>query len=130
MYSLTWLIEGRIAYIEGSGNLTDDEVINLDQQMLAYLEQATATKIHFLFDTRDIDGLPGLKYLSAMEAPDHPAMGWQIVIGDMNPMVKFMVTMVAKINRARFQLVDSYVEALELLQKVDTTLPTSILDAV
>ena len=124
-YEASWLVEGRIVMIVGSGNLSKTDIDRMDADMLAYLEDSDAERVHFIFDASGMVKLPGLSVMSEMRAPKHPAMGWNIVAGDLNRLTRFLVATVARFNRVRFRTFDSVDEAIDFLWNADTTLPES-----
>jgi hypothetical protein len=122
-YEISWLLKGRIVLHQTFALPTQDDVAQMDEQFLDYLEQAEAPLLHFIYDMSAQDKVPDLKTMANMEFTRHPAMGWAIVIGTVNPMTKFLITTVSQINKTRFRMFTTREEALAFLQEVDNTLP-------
>ena len=124
-YEASWLVEGHVVIIVGSGNLSKADIDRMDADMLAYLEGSDAGWVHFIFDASGMVKLPGLSVLSEMRAPQHPAMGWNIVAGELNRLTRFLVATIARLNRVRFRTFDNVDAAIDFLWNADSTLPDS-----
>ena len=87
----------------------------------------STTLVHFLVDTstlQKIDNIPTtLKMVQT--APRHPLMGWMLVIGKMNPMIKFGMDFVGLLTKSRYPCVPTMPEALSFLREIDVSLVPS-----
>lgn len=122
MYELTWLVEGQVFYARAYGTIPREEVLRVDQEITNYLDQHSAKLVHGIYDLNEADKLPGLRVLGNLRYPRHPAMGFHVMIGQMNPIIEFLVVMTAKIHRSRFQVCDSLESAVAFLKRADDQL--------
>ena len=122
-YRISWYLEGRVVITEHFQAVTPEDVAQMDKEYVAHLEQSDAALVHFLFDLRQHDSVPDLKTMSHMEFTKHPRFGWTIVVGNINPITRFLVSTVAQINKARFRSFTTMEDALLFLQEMDSSLP-------
>jgi len=79
---------------------------------------------HFLVDTRTLQRIENIPAaLKAVQSgPMHPLMGWMIVVGRMNPMVKFVLDFVGLLTKSRYRRFDTMPEGLSFLKEIDETI--------
>jgi hypothetical protein len=124
-YQIAWCIEGHIVRVQIEDELSSDEVAVLDHEMMQFLEQSAGPLVHFVFHIVNLKKYPSLKSLASMRAGRHTNMGWNIITGNINPMVKFLAGTASQVYRSRFQPFDTFEEAVAFLYKVDASLPQS-----
>jgi len=100
-----------------------DELEHMDSDFICYLDQSESVLTHFVFELDESIELPALRNMANLKFPTDKRTGWLIVIGDINPVAKFLLVMTSKLNRTRFNMISTIDEAMQFLQKVDSTLP-------
>lgn len=121
-----WLVENKATYFKYIGDVTLDEIEIASDIGLSMLESATDTLlVHTIQDGEQITSFPAnLREINRVgeKARTHPKMGWMVSVSVVDPRIQFIVTMVAKLTRARQRSADSVSEAINFLRSVDTTL--------
>src|SRR4051794_25365739 len=122
-FEVSWYQPARVVLLKTDGVLTPDDVAGIVAETGKTLIDSTDL-VHFLVDTRTlqrIDNIPGA--LKAVQSgPTHPNMGWMIVVGKMNPMVKFVLDFVGLLTKSRYRRFDTMPEGLSFLKEIDGTL--------
>ncbi len=105
------------------GLLTTAEVQALIAEAGTYVAQGTPL-VHFLVDTRSLQKVENVpEALKVVQGnPPHPNMGWMIVVGRMNPLVKFFLDFVGLLTRSRYRRFDTVPESLTFLKEIDGSL--------
>jgi hypothetical protein len=122
-YKVSWYQPQRIAVIQVEGLLTTPEVQSLIADAGTYVAEGTPL-VHFLVDTRTLQKVESVpEALKVVQGnPPHPNMGWMIVVGKMNPLVKFFLDFVGLLTKSRYRRFDAMPEALTFLKEIDGTL--------
>lgn len=124
-YTQEWLIENAVIHSTYAGDLSIEDFQESVSNVVAYFDASDRPLVHVLVDNKDVESHPTrLGELNRLTRPmfDHPKMGWLIIYGYTNPVAKFLSKMLAQIFKTRFRMVETYDEAVEFLQWVDTTL--------
>jgi hypothetical protein len=121
--NLSWFLENRVMQIVAEGAYTDDELINLDPQVIKYLDQSTVPLVHMIMDRKGTDHIPSMKSVAQVKWPRHQRYGWTLVVGSSNPFQRFVVALANNFFKGRQRNFDSFDEALDFLNEVDSTLP-------
>ena len=119
----SWLVEGYVLLSISPATQTNEEMPALDAEFLAYLAQAKGDHVHFIYDMSAQTRTPDLRAMTGMEFTRHSKLGWSILVGNLSPVVKFMISMVAKITGGRFRIMDSREEAIDFLMAIDQSIP-------
>ena len=120
---LSWHLENRVMLVVAEGDYTDDELINLDGQVIKYLDQSTAPLVHMIMDRQGTDHVPSMKSVTKVKWPKHPRYGWTLVVGSTNPFQRFVVAVANNFFKGRQRNFDSREDAFDFLNLVDSTLP-------
>jgi hypothetical protein len=118
----TWVVEGHLVYWKSWGALTEDDIAPYDAESLALLEH-TATMLHTIADHTQLQQLPALKGLTTLSAARDPRLGWYLVVGSMNPIIRMMVSIAVQVSKIRLRFFDTFESALEFIREQDSTLP-------
>ena len=121
-YTLSWYQPNRIVLLKVEGLFTIVETRSLLAATLPYFADTTQL-VHFLVDTRTLQRIENIPAaLKAVQSgPTHPNMGWMIVVGRMNPMVKFVLDFVGLLTKSRYRRFDTMPEGLSFLKEIDGT---------
>lgn len=120
---LAWLVEGHLILAKGWYALKSEELADFDARVLAMLEKTPRPLVHGIHDYSEAQAMPPMKDLVQLKSGRHPRIGWVIVVGLDDRMMKFFVSIALQIFRVRVRFMDSVQEGLDFLQDVDSTLP-------
>jgi hypothetical protein len=120
---LAWLVEGHLVLAKGWHALRSDELADFDARVISMLESANRPLVHGIHDYSEALAMPPIKDLVQLKSGRHPKIGWVIVVGLHDRMMKFFVSIALQIFGVRVRFMDSVQEALSFLQDIDSTLP-------
>lgn len=126
-----WHIQDRVVIGVVQGALTLEELQEMNAEILVYLEHGTAP-VHVISDVREVTEFPRritqinkiLIYLR------HANMGWEIAIGDQNPIVRFIASTVSQMAGVNVSMVKTMEEGLAILSRVDPTIAAELNEKV
>jgi hypothetical protein len=121
-----WYHEKRIIYHRYLGNITVAEVHEAAEKGLQ-LTAAGAPPIHVLVDLSEVSSFPRSidVYRAALKPAEDPAtIGWVVIFGSQNLVLKFMASTLAHIAgaRTRVRVVESRDHAVSFLEERDSSL--------
>jgi len=125
-YTISWYTPQRVVHMQVEGLLATSEVESLIAEAGVYVSEG-APLVHFLVDTRTLQKIESVaEALKVVQGnPPHPNMGWMIVVGKMNPVVKFFLDFVGLLTKSRYRRFDTLPEAMDFLKETDQTLVTA-----
>jgi len=125
-YKVSWYQGNRIVLLQVDGLLATAEVQALILEAGKYVVEGTPL-VHFLVDTRTLQKIESVpEALKVVQGnPPHPNMGWMIVVGRMNPLVKFFLDFVGLITKSRYRRFDTMPESINFLKEIDGSLATA-----
>src|ERR1051326_3493267 len=88
---LSWFLENRVMLLTSHGAVSDQDLFDIDQPVIDYLNQSNAPLVHLIIDHRDATTTPSVKASTQLKWPKHPRNGWGIMVGLTNPIQRFMV---------------------------------------
>lgn len=121
---IAWYTPDRVLLIRFQGDVTTDELMQINRQITGYLDSADAQLVHLIIDQRDIGSVPGnvMSLTRTMTFIQHPRLGWVLRFGDIHPIIRFMAAVVMQAASVRFRNFHTLEEALNFLSYVDVTL--------
>ncbi len=119
----TWIVEGHLAYWKSWGALKADDIAPYDAESYDLLNATTAPLLHTIADHSQLEQLPSLKDLATISAGRDPRVGWYLVVGSINPVIKMLVSIAVQIGHVRLRFFPTFDEALVFIQGQDATLP-------
>ncbi len=122
-FQLSWYAKNQVILIIDEGQTTDQDMLNIDPQVIDYLNQCKTPLVHVIIDKRKSNYTPPVKVLTALQWPKHPQYGWTILVGLSNPFERFVNVVATTFFKARQRMFDTMDEALAFLNEVDSTLP-------
>jgi hypothetical protein len=122
-YTLRWLAAEKVVFQVVSGNFTVAELVASDADLVACLDQSTAPLVHMLVDLSGLSSVPLVGAFKDIPSLKHPRMGWYICFGISNKMLQSILYLVGQVFKVRYRFFNTPEEALDFLQKVDSTLP-------
>jgi hypothetical protein len=120
---LSWYLENRVMQIVNHGDVADQDLFDIDESVIQYIDQSSAPLVHLIVDHRNGNNAPSAKGLTQLNWPKNPRLGWTILIGLKNPFQRFVTVVAANFFKIRLRLVNTMDEALDFLNEVDSTLP-------
>lgn len=125
MYHVEWIVANRIVLLQGVGDQTIETVSDSATRLTKFLT-AGSPPVHVLSDLRYLGSFPtNLKTLQRFMV-NHENSGQVLVIGG-NALAKFVSKALTRFSGgAAVTFKDSIAEAIEFLQRLDTTLPEAI----
>ena len=120
---VTWLIEDKLLLLNSWGKLNVDEMNVLDLRITDMLDNSPEPLVHGIHDHTRAESIPSAKDLMQIKAGKHPRVGWLIIVGLDNKLMKFFVSATGQVLNIRLRFMDTVEEALAFLQDIDTTLP-------
>jgi hypothetical protein len=122
-YEISWRVEKRIINIRIFGEFTLEQLHAYDKELTGYLDTCTVPLVHAIYDLTQSTRLPALRHIAVLPSGRHPRLGWTVVVGDMNPLARTIVTMAAAIFRLRFRILARMSDVSPFLYRMDPTLP-------
>lgn len=120
---VTWLVEGHLLLLNSWGNVNVAELAAMDDRINEMLTNATVPLVHGIHDHSKALQIPSAKDLMKVKAGHNPRVGWLIIIGLDNKLMKFFVSVAGQVLNIRLRFMNSLDEALTFLQDIDGTLP-------
>src|SRR5689334_6077200 len=124
-YQDSWYIENRVAIQRLYGTVTLEDAEAARNGLAKLLEEGTPL-VHVMVDVADVEKFPtnlvGLRRMTPNI--DNPNMGWLVIYGAGNPLLRFMVSTLSQLvlPGLRFRMFSTSDECLMFLQGQDSTL--------
>jgi len=129
-HQLTCYLENRVLILTSQGENTDQDLLDIDQQVIDHLNQSNAPLVHFIMDQRNSPPISSakvasqIKLASQLKWPKHPKYGWAIMIGPTNSLQRFVIAVASNFFKVRQRTFDTMEQGLAFLNDIDSTLPT------
>jgi hypothetical protein len=121
-YSIEWLLENYILYIQFEGDTADD-ISAYDKEMLILLE-TLPHPVHAVVDVRYVTKFASLRNQSRIQSRHHPNSGSVVMVGiNMHPVIRMFVTIVLSLSNTPLREASDLTQALSILQMMDESLP-------
>lgn len=117
-YNISWWSEGEVLYLKLYGHLTLDDLEQVTQKSLEYLE-ASSTIIHAITDATDVESTPSNipTLLRKMNAGQHRNSGYTIIITS-NKLITFIANTLLQVLKMQVRIVQTKEEAQKILDRV------------
>jgi len=122
-HQVNWYLENRVIFLSSYGEITDQDLLGVDQPIIDYMNHSDATLVHLIVDAANMTTPPSFKVVSQLKWPKHPQYGWAIIIGLKNPIQRFFVAVATNVFKTRQRMFNTLDEALDFLNEIDSTLP-------
>jgi hypothetical protein len=127
-YKIRWYIQDRVVFTEVEGAFSLDELATFTDDIITnYLDQGQAP-VHCIGHMSQMTSFPtqvNQVLKTAKAFMKHPKMGVLIIVGHGNPIMRFVGSMVSQASKVEFYVVETESEALERLNRLDSTLNLS-----
>jgi hypothetical protein len=126
--SVIWLIKGKALLMELKG--TPGDMANLPftmQELLDYQDRLIIEKldmatqpVHLVINMPPTDKHPGAKETTSFKFQSHPRLGHIILVGmGLNPVARFIMTIVSKVRRLHIKTFDTVAEAVAYINRIN-----------
>jgi hypothetical protein len=124
-YEVSWYIEGRVIFSRFSGDVTIDDLDQVNKLVIEFLDSSASNAVHHLSDATGIDSHPNNAFAlqNSQSYLKHSRLGWVVVYGVKNKTLNFLSALVTQVLKVRVRMLASHDEAVTFLQQVDKTLP-------
>lgn len=119
-YEVFWHTPKHIMTVRMKGDITLEEVREI-HAIVTQLGQESRQMVHLMIDMRDVTSFPtSLMRLSrALGMVDNRRFGWLLIISD-DPVLRFLMTTLGKLIKARFRVFGEGENALDFLAIADS----------
>lgn len=128
-HNIQWYIQGQVLCGELWGEQTLEELVESNAKITECLDSADGRLIHVILDDSKLEVLPVsiFQVQKVLTYAKHPNLGWVTMVGVKENSVKgsagdFLITLLAKITRARYHRLKTFNEAVEFLKSADSTI--------
>ena len=122
---IKWHIQDKLLYLKPD-SIIDFEILKSSMQdVLPYFEESHEPLVHLILDGRDVaNEVKSLKNRVDAIRPvlQHPKCGWLIMIGQTNPIAKFLASTATQVFKARFRSFNTLEEGISFLEQATTGL--------
>lgn len=127
--SMHWHIPGRVLYQRLYGDLTLEDIHQLNRDFLQMRASEGTGKVHSILDVRDVGEFPRqLRELNGILTPDATGTsGWMVVVTT-NPLIRFIASVTVHLAQLRMHTCTQVEDAERFLLHHDATLslPTRV----
>jgi hypothetical protein len=122
-YTLEWLVPQRVIDASFSKTFTVTEFIEYDSTITDMLNTDEKHLVHILCDIDALEQFPNLSNLQGMKLIQNPKLGWAVLFGKSNTIIKAIGLIISKTFGYRMHWCSTREEALAFLKQTDKTLP-------
>jgi hypothetical protein len=120
--TLDWYIPDRVVLVTFAGDITRDDLLDVDEVLLHDFFDATpAENVHVIFDNTQASSLPEVSIHKQLQFVDHPKLGWSVSHGD-SPLTRFFLSSVAQLTGIKFRTCQSMDQCVNFLLDMDPAL--------
>jgi hypothetical protein len=124
-YQVSWLVPQRVVWAQGWGEISAAENQASDEAVKAHIETGQAP-VHVLIDVTQVEGFPfstaSHRVKEAREFWQHPNLGWGIICGTDNRVVRFIAEIVMRLAGVKLRLFSTLEEGIAFLEQDDPSL--------
>jgi hypothetical protein len=124
-YQVSWYVDQRVIYCRAFGTATIEDIHHLNRETQLHV-RAGQPLVHVICDLKGLDKYPtniaGMR--QSLEQMDHERMGWVIVCGAGNALLRFIASLITQfiIPNVRLRMFDTVQQAVAFLREHDSTL--------
>lgn len=124
-YQVSWYVEQRVIYCSATGTVTTEDIHDMNHDTQTYV-RAGQPLVHVLCDLKGLTKYPtniaGMR--QSLEQMDHERMGWVIVCGAGNALLRFVASLITQfiIPNVRLRMFDTLEQGVDFLREHDVTL--------
>jgi hypothetical protein len=122
--TVQWLIPQRVILIKAYGELDLNDRETAHSQIINLIHSCATSQVHLISDTKQMTHIPWSIFNRPSALAAHPRRGWWINIGIVPTVrIQWLSRLLAQLSRRRYIYCETMTDALEMLQRLDTTLP-------
>ena len=124
-YQVSLYIDQRVIYSRAFGNATIDDIHHLNHEVQTHVREGQPL-VHVICELKDIEKFPtniaGMR--KSLEQMDQERMGWVIVCGAGNALLRFVASLITQfvIPDVRLRMFDTLEQGIDFLREHDETL--------
>ena len=124
-YQVSWYVDQRVIYCSAFGIATIEDIHGLNHEVQTRVREGQPL-VHVVCDLKNIEKFPtniaGMR--KSLEQMDHERMGWVIVVGAGNALLRFVASLITQfvIPNVRLRMFDTFEQAIDFLHEHDVTL--------
>ena len=125
-YEIDWLVAGRVIKAEYFDELDLQTMIEIGDELVTMIDSADSPLVHVLMDTERVTQYPhqvAQLVKTANNIYRNPRIGWSIVYGREDRLMKFVMTTITGMFKVRFRIFNTQEDAFAFLNSVDQELP-------
>ncbi|MEQ8676044.1 MAG: hypothetical protein RLP44_01975 [Aggregatilineales bacterium] len=128
-HNVNWYIENRIIYFHVYGDVSTSELSEINTKIDACLDVGHAP-VHLIVNDSDTDKMPAnirelKKNLTFMS---HPNIGIAVGVGEVNPVLRFLLPIVVKMAGINYVRRHTIAEALDYIRQYDPAIDWQYVD--
>ncbi len=120
-YEISWYKDKRIIHARFYDTLTLEEMRSFFEELKRFRESGV-DPVHVLSDVRSLKRFPMSLPAIREVIPVLDGLGVDVLVGDHNPMIQFMVTVVAQFSNLELRQARTIDTALDILARLDPSL--------
>jgi len=123
-----WYVDQRVAFVRFWGEITVHDVVEALDISARLVDEGAQPHVHFLHDWTEINNFPTniiqIRQKSNVALEDEEKLGWMVVYGLDNRLLRFISQTVLQVFGIRFRMFETQEEAIAFLNEIDPTLPS------
>lgn len=127
-FEITWIVDQRVILERFYGVFTAEDVRAADAQIITMLNESCFTRVHAIIDDTHVTKMPPKTALLNLKVVQHEKLGWTIIYGMDNFRWRNVTTIIANILGFRLAIVDTYTDAIQMLDGHDPTIGLQLLN--
>ena len=120
-YEISWYTAKRIIHARFYDTLTLEEMRDFFEDLMRF-RNSGEDPVHILSDVTTLQGFPMSLPAIREVIPALDGLGVDVLVGVHNPMIQFMVTVVAQFSNLELRQAETLDEALDILARLDASL--------
>ena len=121
--AVQWYVPNRVLYMVARGPLSEKDSTLADERVACYLSQTTE-HMHILIDITRVQKVSTELFHMPQTVMRHPHINWIVTVGaSQNPIINFGISALSVKSKIRYRDWPHMQAALDVLQRMDSTLP-------
>jgi len=122
-----WIVPNRVKLMKFVGHYTIEEISTLNTINIEWMQNSNAP-YHLIVDLKESTDNPPVSESKKLgeELAKQSNFGWNIIINDMNPIMRLPATLFLQLTQKNYKMVKDLDIAIKFLQEMDNTLPQNM----
>lgn len=100
--NIYWYYGDSVIYIQSINRVTLPENLDADTILMKMMNDSKSKNIHFIYDTRKVNGLPSITNMRNTQYYHHPRLQFSVMVG-MNPGLAVVMRALINLFRSKFR---------------------------